>query len=75
MSGELLPNHRRAVRFGSSQLGLRDASICCGGISGGGKGRVVGVLDEREREVRITRLEKGVCEENLSVCVYLGVGG
>ena len=26
-SGELLPNDQRAVGFGSSQLGLRDASI------------------------------------------------
>ena len=38
-SGDLLSNNRRAVAFGSSQLGLRDASIGGGGGGGGEMGR------------------------------------
>ena len=47
MSVELLSNDRRAVDFGSSQLGLRDASIrdegtgvcVCVCVEGGGGGQ------------------------------------
>ena len=55
MSGELLSNDRRAVGFGSSRLGLRDASIRWGCERSGGQ-----VFGRAGRErVQIARLEEG----------------